>query len=185
MNENYEKWQFGCGPRKFEGWLNTDRELDLKALPLPFKDESFSIIFSQHVLEHFDIKSQVLPLLKECRRIIKAKGSIYVAVPDLGKLCRAYVNGALDDLIDGKLRRFPGRYDRNFPKSQIINDIAFAKGSHKNLFDFELMSWCLEKTGWTDIREINEQIIKGEFPEYEFRRDEEQTLYVVATPALN
>ena len=51
---------------------------DLNKLPLPFKDESFDIVYSAHVLEHLD---DVDALCKDIHRILKPNGKMIAIVP--------------------------------------------------------------------------------------------------------
>lgn len=45
---------------------------------LPFKDESFDSIKAIHVLEHVD---DVVPVMDECWRVLKRKGTMRINVP--------------------------------------------------------------------------------------------------------
>jgi len=82
----------GCGAVHYDGWLNidfgggpaVDLELDL-TWPLPFENDSCGLIYSEHLLEHFDAPDGV-NLLKECYRVLKPGGVIRVAMPSLDYL---------------------------------------------------------------------------------------------------
>jgi SAM-dependent methyltransferase len=54
------------------------------AASLPFPDASFDAIISNHSLEHFE---RVAVALEELGRVVKADGSIFIAVPDANTLC--------------------------------------------------------------------------------------------------
>lgn len=45
---------------------------------LPFKSESFDVIFCSHILEHVDVP---IKLLRESHRVLKRKGFIIIALP--------------------------------------------------------------------------------------------------------
>lgn len=49
---------------------------------LPFSDESFDIVFSSHVLEHFN-RGESDALLAEWCRVVKSEGEICIIVPDI------------------------------------------------------------------------------------------------------
>jgi SAM-dependent methyltransferase len=57
---------------------------------IPFPDESFSVVYHSHLLEHF-AKPVAGFFLKECHRILKPSGVIRVAVPDLEGIVRNYL----------------------------------------------------------------------------------------------
>ena len=48
---------------------------------LPFPDESFTFIFSEHFVEHLFL-NQACELLKECFRMLRSGGCFRIAVPD-------------------------------------------------------------------------------------------------------
>jgi len=141
----------GFAPRK-NGWITLDRscEADLcwdLMLPLPFPDDSISIIYSSHVLEHF-YYSDLMQLLKSCFRCLKSGGEFSACVPNAG----LYVKGYLD----------PTNFDKGFLtykpaviselKMDIINYIAYMDGHHKYMFDEENIVEVLKKAGFTSVK---------------------------------
>lgn len=77
---------FGCGDRKLPGARGMDI-LPLSAVdvvhdvnkhPWPFADNSFDLVFGNHVLEHVD---DVLGTLGEIHRVTKPGGRVVVQVP--------------------------------------------------------------------------------------------------------
>ena len=96
----------GCGSRFHPEWTNLDiqplssrvRRWDLQK-DLPFPDESFDLVYHSHVLEHFS-KADGLSFLKRCFRILRRGGTIRVAVPDLERIARLYIE-ALDKSLNG------------------------------------------------------------------------------------
>ena len=57
--------------------------------PFPFKDESVSIIYSSHMVEHLPEKT-CLFFFKEANRILKKKGVLRIEGPDTEKLVEEY-----------------------------------------------------------------------------------------------
>ncbi|HZU41664.1 MAG TPA: methyltransferase domain-containing protein [Terriglobales bacterium] len=96
MNKPYIN--LGCGSRFHPDWENVDiypsgpgvRVLDLTG-ELPYREETFEVVYHSHVLEHLS-KKQALPFLCECFRILKPGGIIRVAVPDLENIARLYID---------------------------------------------------------------------------------------------
>src|ERR1700674_864814 len=96
----------GCGERFHSDWVNLDlhpfshnvHPWDLQK-DLPFPDDSFEVVYHSHVLEHFS-KADGLRLLERCRRVLRPDGTIRVAVPDLERIARLYLE-ALDKSSEG------------------------------------------------------------------------------------
>ena len=80
-----DKLHLGCGRNYLEGWTNVDYSRSVKAdvycdleKPLPFKDNSFDLVYGSHILEHI----HKLPELKlELKRIVKFPGCVCFVVP--------------------------------------------------------------------------------------------------------
>ncbi len=96
----------GCGQRFRPEWVNLDlhpaganvQRWDLQR-KLPFSDGSFDVVYHSHVLEHFS-KAEGLRFLGECHRVVRPGGIIRVAVPDLEKIARLYIE-AFDRSLAG------------------------------------------------------------------------------------
>ena len=182
-----DKLHFGCGSRRIDGWLNvdvtgSDFNVDLASGFLPWKDGVFTSIVAQQVIEHLDIKYELIPLLKELRRCSKpGKCEMWLACPDMEKVCRSYLeHKGLDLLTDIKKRR-PDMFGLDeFPTQQTINFLFHQNGEHKNLFDFELLSWVLERSGFSNCQRVSETEFMNRFPEFPLRNDDYQSLYVKA-----
>lgn len=72
--------------------VNADYRCDIRVLP--FKSESYDIVFSSHTLEHFSRK-QIPDVLAEWLRVLKPGGFLRLVVPDL-KI-------AAQEILDGKI----------------------------------------------------------------------------------
>ena len=57
-----------------------------------FEDNSFSIIYASHVLEHFEYKDEVANTLKEWYRVLDWGGKLYISVPDMGVLSELFLD---------------------------------------------------------------------------------------------
>jgi SAM-dependent methyltransferase len=87
----------GCGARFDPSWINIDMRAtgegviahDLsKGIPLP--DASCEVVYHSHVLEHIP-RDKAADFLKECYRVLAPGGILRVAVPDLERICRTYL----------------------------------------------------------------------------------------------
>ncbi|OKH11236.1 class I SAM-dependent methyltransferase [[Limnothrix rosea] IAM M-220] len=87
----------GCGSRFHEQWSN----IDFKPNPpdvvghnllkgIPFKNQTFEVVYHSHLLEHLK-KKQAKSFLHECFRVLVPKGTIRVVVPDLEQIVRCYL----------------------------------------------------------------------------------------------
>ena len=96
------KLHLGCWPRLKEDWINIDLEdcsditLDLRE-PLPFPNDSCSLIYSEHFLEHIDYPEPVTSLMKECLRVLQPGGVLSIVVPDLEMVFTSYVKGGTQE----------------------------------------------------------------------------------------
>ncbi|HEY2343316.1 MAG TPA: hypothetical protein VGH90_09820 [Chthoniobacteraceae bacterium] len=173
-----KKWHFGCGNREFPGWLNTDCELDLEG-PLGFGAGELSVALGQHVIEHFSLSSG----MQLCRAIHSALcpgGVLYLATPDMEKICRHYVEGTIDVLIQDRQKRIPHWVlELHAPPSHFVNDLFHQRGEHKLLYDWPLMEWMLREAGFSEIRRIDERTLVEE-QHVPWRHDDAQALYVKA-----
>lgn len=97
----------GCGHRFHPDWVNLDlhpshpsvQKWDLHN-DLPFPDRSIDVVYHSHVLEHLS-KADGLQLLRRCRRVLKPNGILRVAVPDLERIVRHYLE-ALEKSVSGE-----------------------------------------------------------------------------------
>jgi len=96
----------GCGDRFHSDWTNLDalpadpsiQSHDLRE-GIPFPDGEFDAVYHSHLLEHFP-KRSAIPFLSECHRVLRPGGTIRVAVPDLERTARTYIQ-ALELATDG------------------------------------------------------------------------------------
>jgi len=159
-----EKLNVGCGERKVEGYTNIDLdpvhkpEIIGDALNLHMiKDKSISEVYSEHLIEHFDIK-EIDVFFQECRRILIPNGKIVVIVPDMEILLRRY---------------FKKEYDIDYVDSFIFAPHLFKEGCHRQgMYKSKLRKLCAKhnfkiiKMEWQDrthsLNEIKMEAIKYE-----------------------
>ncbi len=106
---------------------------------------------------------------------------MWLSCPDMEAICIAYLEDKGARLMAGRLRRGLRNWQPSpAPVQQIVNDIFYHNGTHRNLFDFELLEWALEQTGYVDCARVTEEALLHRFPGFPPRNDGEQTLYVRA-----
>jgi predicted SAM-dependent methyltransferase len=137
----------GCGAAAMEGWVNVDIARgphvdvvwDLRR-GLPFKDESCSAIFSEHVIEHIS-KDAASKLLGECRRVLQRGGVLRLSTPDAGRFLCSYAG-------DREFLRHP-----EFPRPaetplDRINMMMREDGQHLWVYDSESLILLLRRAGF-------------------------------------
>ena len=92
--------QIGCGHHRLPNWLNVDISYDRCAEgavymdagePFPIPDASIDYVFSEHLFEHLTFP-QAENMLKECHRVLKPRGIMRIATPNLQFLVDLYQN---------------------------------------------------------------------------------------------
>lgn len=105
----------GCGRHFHRSWVNVDLvssspeviSHDLRQ-PLPFENESFDVVYHSHVIEH--LPRPLAPrFLLECYRVLRPRGVLRVAAPDLETIARLYLKN-LEGAIAGEANA-SARYD--------------------------------------------------------------------------
>lgn len=162
--ENYlnshriKKLQLGCWPFPFKTWLNSDLHAAGEVIPIdltksfPIEDNAFHYIFCEHTIEHFTFKQGEV-MLREIYRVLKPKGKVRFATPDLkflidlygnnkSLLQQKYISWASDEFL-----REGGQATDTF----IINNFVRAWG-HQFIYDLKTLKFLLEKVGFTDVR---------------------------------
>ncbi len=186
VSPDTDKLHLACGTRRVTGWLNVDMgpadvTIDLMNTPWPFRDQTFGAIVCQHLVEHFELEHELLPILRELRRIAKPGAELWMSTPDLETMCRDYVEHKGATVKKYMVDRGHGFTGDDVPPQQYINQMFHALGHHRNLLDLELLRWALGKTGWTDVERVLEADLLKRFPEFPARHDDFESLSVRAT----
>jgi len=145
----------GSGPRgvqsvswiNIDGWpdKNVDFAVDLTR-SLPFGDETFSGIFCEHVLEHFDIE-QGNALLKECLRILKPGACVRLIVPDGETILTTYLKNPAE-LIAKRGMESPFAID-------VVNSYFRQRYEHQYIYDWSMLQNEFVKLGFSDVRRVS------------------------------
>lgn len=148
------KLHLGSGTNYKEGWVNVDLSgdvdlaLDLRrSLPLP--DSSCRIIFSEHVLEHFEHPEPAGTLVAECYRLLEPGGMLSLAVPDGEMVLKAYVLGESDEywrILKGTATHGETTH------MELLNYQFRQDGQHRFYYDFETLAKLLMTKGFVNVR---------------------------------
>jgi predicted SAM-dependent methyltransferase len=162
------KLNLGCGDICFSGWINVDLDDHRKANLLwnltdrfPLPDGCCSLIYSEHVMEHFNVQDG-LTIFRECRRLLAPKGVLRVAMPSLEYCVESYVKDSWrpDFSRWEELRGVETR-------CEALN-IAMRWWGHLLLYDREELCRRLKEAGFNEVRDaewgksLNEELCDRE-----------------------
>jgi predicted SAM-dependent methyltransferase len=147
---NFIQLELGSGSKKGSNGFTTvdlggaDIYWDLRN-GIPLKNNSVSMIYMSHMLEHIPY-SQLIPFLNECFRVLKVGGKISICVPNAKFYIQAYME-----------KRYFRQHDSYFPPAIVntgsyidqVNYIAYMSGEHCYLFDEENLVNTLLKAGFS------------------------------------
>lgn len=178
-------FHLGCGDRHLEGWLNVDLwdsdiNLDIANGVLPFENNHFEAVVSQHVIEHLTIEDELIPLLKECYRTMKDGAEIWLSTPDMEKVSRSYIEHQSTDMVKDRQARLPHWNLGGLPDQHFMNDMFHQELEHRNLFDLGLLTWTLNQAGFSKVERMDEKALLDRFPAFPPRNDDYQSIYVKA-----
>lgn len=151
------KLNVGCGQIKFDGWINIDLDKNLEQVALiwdvcqgfPFlKNQSCSIIYNEHFLEHLTIENASI-FLSECYRILQPGGVLRIAMPSLEEVIHKYTS---EDWRNQDWLKWP-EYEFIQTRAEMIN-IAFRWWGHQWLYDREELHRRLREAGFEQLRDV-------------------------------
>jgi predicted SAM-dependent methyltransferase len=116
---------------------------------LPFSDDSFSVIYSEHFIEYFDYPNDITMLLSECYRVLQRGGVHSFSVPDGEKVLRYYVTREYADFPQAQKK-----FNPTWCKTQMdhVNYCLRQDGEHRWYYDEETMRMLLEAVGFVEIQ---------------------------------
>jgi predicted SAM-dependent methyltransferase len=168
----------GCGSRFHPDWINVDFAAtadsvlshDLR-LGVPFPDERFDVVYHSHLLEHFS-RPFALSFLRETYRVLKRGGITRIAVPDLERTARAYLQ-ALEEAARGD-RQWQKRYEWMIVEmlDQTVRERPGGEmGSYLQQTDLPDKEFVIERlgVGAREIIESGERVRQGDASDTERR----------------
>ncbi len=147
----------GAGPKRLEGWLNTDLiggdvHLDLeRTLPLP--DASLAYVFGEHVIGALS-EQAAMRLLRELHRVLRPGGVLRLTTPDLEKLIAIYRDENPVVAREDYARYLDAATGRPHATScQLFNDVVRLWGI-RYTYDEDDLTRRLRETGFADIERV-------------------------------
>lgn len=142
----------GCGYRPMKDWINVDQARGPKIQVvwdlrrgLPFRNESCSAIFSEHLIEHVP-REDASRLLAECYRVLANGGVLRLSTPDAGRYLRSYAG-------DQKFLHDPSFGSETEAPMDRVNQMMREYGQHLWVYDAESLTRALNSAGFSRIVE--------------------------------
>lgn len=138
------KLHLGCGPRYIPGFVHVDAlaapHVDIvgPVERLPMNNDSASLIYASHVLEHFG-RFEYRAVLQEWFRVLKPGGILRLSVPDFAACAASYYESGLVDGLSGLV-------------GLIVGGQRDGYDYHKMIFDEPFLRRDLLETGFREVR---------------------------------
>ena len=162
-----KRLQIGCGNNFLKGWLNTDINglegtvyLDA-GRKFPFENDSFDIIYSEHLFEHLSLEEQ-MSMLGEAKRVLKNGGVLRIATPSIDFLFDLYSNpNSAKNLTYTnwarntvpKLKTVPKTIGKESFHVYVVNNF-FRDWGHKMIHNFESIKGLTKGFNFTAVKEV-------------------------------
>jgi SAM-dependent methyltransferase len=130
--------------RQVGHWPAGIRCLDVRR-GLPFADNSVSVVYSSHMIEHL-FREEAVVLLREVRRVLAPGGICRVVIPDLQSMVRSYAERVRSSSAHGdepgseRLMEMLGMSSRSTPPRSVL-------GFYRRVTDFERHKWMYDEAG--------------------------------------
>ena len=166
--ENVNRLNWGCGNTHPPGWINSDNKsghgiqvvADIRD-GLPIATDNFDYAVSVHALGELGYR-ELLPALRELRRVLKPGGTLRLVLPDLLKSVDAFRAGERDYFAvpDEEMERLGSKlavqliwlgYTRSVFTPDFIEELLLKAG-------FSAVHHCAFKqtrSGWPEIVELD------------------------------
>jgi predicted SAM-dependent methyltransferase len=149
----------GCGPNSIKDFIN----LDYMWLPgvdlvwditkgIPFKNNKFSGIYSEHCLEHLSYQ-QAKFVLGEFFRLLNSTGLVRIVVPDAGLYLETYHRQKNGENISFPYGQTAHNIDDKHITSMMVVNSIFRGHGHLYAYDYETLKVLLESQGFIDVKQ--------------------------------
>lgn len=170
---------WGCGDHVAPGWINSDvkerAEVDLVAdikAGLPLASDCLDYAVSVHALPELPYP-ELVPALRELRRVLKPGGVLRLVLPDLDRAIDAYRRGE-----SGYFKVDPGEVE-SLGGRLIVQMLWY--GYSRSLFTGDFAEELLEKGGFEQVRRCRYRQTASSFAEIvELDNREDESLYIEA-----
>jgi SAM-dependent methyltransferase len=153
--------RLGSGRHLDEGWLSADLvplAMDATYMdatkPLPLPDASFDFVLCEHMIEHISLRD-AQSLLAELRRILRNRGVLRLATPDLDRLLQLMSAPTQDETaqfyvsaMNGTVPEIPAGDAEN--PVYVLNRLMHDWG-HQFLYNERTMTTLLNDAGFSNV----------------------------------
>jgi predicted SAM-dependent methyltransferase len=140
----------GCGRVRFEGWVNIDKDgahADLRRdlrKGLPYRENSVTLIYSEHFIEHLAC-AEGLAVLREFCRVLQPGGIVRMATPDLDYIVAKYMSD------DWRQQYWLVNLRTEIQTRAEMLNICFHDWGHQYLYNAEELERRLREAGFRQI----------------------------------
>ncbi|EKD99032.1 MAG: hypothetical protein ACD_23C00165G0001 [uncultured bacterium] len=158
------KLHLGCGPRHIPGFVHVDAQpaphVDIvgPVERLTMGDNSVSLIYASHVLEHFG-RHAYKTVLKEWFRVLKPGGVLRLSVPDFAACAAIYYESGLVDGLTGLVGLIVGGQRNEHDFHKMIFDEDFLRRELLDIGFREVRRWDWRATEHTSIDDFSQAYI--------------------------
>lgn len=166
VTSDISKLEVGSGPNGISGYLH----LDVRPLPgvdvvcdfskevLPFGDDRFEEILSNHSIEHISFR-KIPFVIKEWFRVLKPGGKVFLRTPDLEFICKTYLAGQTtpehpndENFITDAFGEVTPAWWANI---KLFAGQDYPSNFHYLCFDFKTIKEVLKRYGFERIERVN------------------------------
>jgi SAM-dependent methyltransferase len=124
---------------------------DLRRPPLPFPDNSASVVFSGYALEYLSTV-ETEKLLAECHRVLAPGGLIRLCQTDIGTIIARYLSRKPDHACAAAVENAAEFLRHSAPEHTKWTVRLFRRGGVQQLFDQASLEYLLKTAGFVDLR---------------------------------
>lgn len=155
------KLHLGCGSKHIPGFVHVDAlaapHVDIVGPVecLPIDDNSVSLIYACHILEHFG-RHEYRAVLSEWLRVLKPNGVLRLAVPDFAACASIYYESGLANGLSGLVGLIVGGQRDGYDFHKMIFDEPFLRRELLNLGFREVRHWDWSHTEHAHIDDYSQ-----------------------------
>lgn len=116
--------------------------------PLPLEEGAASAVYCAEVLEHLR-EFECRGLLREIRRVLRPEGIARFSVPDLRKICSAYLGGQIDARRLSSFFYIPAQTRPGI--SERLGSRVYSTHYHQWMYDADSLSGLVKGAGFSHV----------------------------------